>query len=92
MILYINKYVVLIKVFRKYIYNNNKIVCIVCKVYKYIFNIKRKEIKKKMFNRDFEGEWILRYIIGLCMKFYLLYFSFFFWNLCMKYGIIEMVE
>lgn len=44
MILYINKYVVLIKVFRKYIYNNNKIVCIVCKVYKYIFNIKRKEI------------------------------------------------
>lgn len=35
MTLYINKYVALIKAFRKYIHNNNKIVCIVCKVYKH---------------------------------------------------------
>lgn len=58
MTLYINKYVASIKAFRKYIHNNNKIVCIVCKVYKHILNTKRKEIKKKMFNRDLEGEWI----------------------------------
>lgn len=44
MTLYINKYVALIKAFRKYIHNNNKIVCIVCKVYKHILNTKRKEI------------------------------------------------
>lgn len=47
MTLYINKYVALIKAFRKYIHNNNKIVCIGCKVYKHILNTKRKEIKKK---------------------------------------------
>lgn len=47
MTLYINKYVALIKAFRKYIHNNNKIVCIVCKVYKHILNTKRKEILKK---------------------------------------------
>lgn len=68
MTLYINKYVALIKAFRKYIHNNNKIVCIGCKVYKHILNTKRKEIKKKMFNRDLEGEWISRYIIGSCIS------------------------
>lgn len=92
MTLYINKYVALIKAFRKYIHNNNKIVCIGCKVYKHILNTKRKEIKKKMFNRDREGEWISRYIIGSCMKSYLLHPSPLPWNLCMKHGTIEMVE
>lgn len=58
MTLYINKYVALIKAFRKYIHNNNKILfALFCKVYKHILNTKRKEIKK-MFNR--KHKWILR--------------------------------
>lgn len=55
MTLYINKYVALIKAFRKYIHNNNKIVCIVCKVYKHILNTKRKEIKKNVQQRSRGG-------------------------------------
>lgn len=46
MTLYINKYVALIKAFRKYIHNDNKIVCIVCKVYKHISIQRERKLKK----------------------------------------------
>lgn len=91
MTLYINKYVALIKAFRKYIHNNNKILfALFCKVYKHILNTKRKEIKK-MFNR--KHKWILRgrgYQDNNRFMYDVLFVTTLpLWNLCMQHGTIK---
>lgn len=89
MTLYINKYVALIKAFRKYIHNNNKIVCIGCKVYKHILNTKRKEIKKNVQQRSRGGVDIKIYNRFMYEVLFVTPPPL---HLCMKHGTIEMVE